>query len=98
MGSSTNQGRNQKKQESVLQEAERIINGERRTDYGGAEESFDQIAQLWSIVLAHEVTSEEVALCMMMLKVSRYLHGHNRDSVVDLCGYAGLLEVLGCLK
>lgn len=102
MGSSTNQGRNQTggkaQPESVLQEAHRIINGERRTDYGGAEESFDQIAQLWSIVLERETTAEEVALCMMMLKISRYLHGAQRDSVVDLCGYAGLLEVLDCLK
>jgi len=86
------------KNETVLQEAERIINGDRRDDYGSAEESFEQIASLWSVVLGQEVTGEQVALCMMMLKISRYLHGSQRDSVVDLCGYAGLLEVLGCLK
>lgn len=83
---------------TVLQEAEKLINGDRLADYGGAEESFDQIAGLWSVVLGIDVTAEQVALCMIMLKVSRYLHGSQRDSVVDLCGYAGLLEVLGCLK
>lgn len=96
---SGNQRSNPKeKAESVLQEAERIINGDRRADYGAAEESFDQIARLWSVVLGIEVDREQVALCMIMLKISRYLHGSQRDSVVDLCGYAGLLEVMKCLK
>lgn len=105
MGSNTNQAANKErnrggtsKSESVLQEAERIINGERRTDYGPAEESFNEIAGLWSVVIGVTVTPEQVALCMIMLKISRYLEGSQRDSVVDLCGYAGLLEVLGCLK
>lgn len=83
---------------TVLQEAEKLINGDRRDDYGSADESFNQIAGLWSVVLGTDVTAEQVALCMIMLKVSRYLHSSQRDSVVDLCGYAGLLEVLGCLK
>jgi len=83
---------------TVLQEAEKLINGDRLADYGGAEESFDRIAGLWSVVLGIEVDREQVALCMIMLKISRYLHGSQRDSIVDLCGYAGLLEVMKCLK
>lgn len=93
---STREGSVQK--ETVLQEAERIINGDRRADYGPAEESFNEIAGLWSVVLGQEVTGEQVALCMIMLKVSRFLSSGDRDSVVDLCGYAGLLEVIGTLK
>lgn len=89
--------KNSGQRESVLQEAERIINGPRREDYGPADESFKEIAALWSVVLEREVTSEEVCLCMLMLKVSRLKSGWDRDSVVDLCGYAGLLEVLGAV-
>lgn len=105
MGSSQNQrsGTASKREgkdqtESILQEAERIINGERRADYGPAEESFNEIAGLWSVVIGTEITAEQVALCMVMLKISRYLQGSQRDSAVDMAGYIGLLEVLGCLK
>jgi hypothetical protein len=78
--------------ESVLQEAERIINGERRESYGGALESFDRIAKLWEPILGGGVTAEQVALCMIQLKVARYLVGQQRDSIVDIAGYAGCLE------
>lgn len=78
--------------ESVLVEAERIINGQRRDDYGGALESFTRIADLWSPVLGVPVTAEQVALCMIELKVARYMNGYHRDSVVDIAGYAGCLQ------
>jgi len=87
-----------KKPESVLAEAERIINGARRDDYGGAEESFGRIAALWGPVLGIDISGEQVALCMIQLKVARFVNGQQRDSVVDICGYAGLLEQLVELK
>jgi hypothetical protein len=78
--------------ENVLQEANRIIHGERRQSYGGALESFGRIAELWEPILGVEVTAEQVALCMIQLKVARYINGQQRDSVVDIAGYAGCLE------
>lgn len=80
--------------ETVLQEAERIINGERRSDYGDVRESFEQIAALWSIVIGATVTAEHVALCMIQLKIARTLNGWQRDSIVDIAGYAGCLAHL----
>lgn len=78
--------------ESVLEEAERIINGQRRDDYGDVLPSFVQIADLWNPILGVEITPQQVALCMIQLKIGRYLYGHTRDSVVDIAGYAGCLE------
>lgn len=75
--------------ESVCQEAHRIINGQRRTDYGGPKESFERIAALWSPVLGVEVKPEQVAICMIQLKVARAVNGWQRDSLTDICGYAG---------
>lgn len=75
-------------------EAENIIHGDRRQDYGGALESFTRIAELWSPILGISVTPEQVVLCMIGLKIARYVHGQQRDSIVDICGYAGLLEIL----
>lgn len=80
------------KQESILQEAEHIINGQRRDDYGGALESFTRIASLWSVVLGVEVTAHQVVLCMVQLKVARAMQGYHRDSYVDIAGYAGCAE------
>ncbi len=76
---------------TVCQEADQIINGQRRTDYGGVKESFGRIAKLWSAALDHEVTAEQVGLCMVLLKVSRAAQGFQRDSLVDIAGYAGCI-------
>lgn len=77
--------------QTVCQEADQIINGQRRSDYGGVKESFGRIAKLWSAALDHEVTAEQVGLCMILLKVSRATQGFQRDSLVDIAGYAGCI-------
>jgi len=78
--------------ESTLVEAERLINGERAESYGPAKESFTRIAALWSIVLGIEVKPEQVAMCMLTLKVGRWVVGQQRDSIVDIAGYAELAD------
>ncbi len=78
--------------ENVLVEAEKIIHGQRRKDYGSAEKSFQRIWDLWIPVLDSDLTGpEKVALCMLQLKVARYVKSKDRDSVVDIAGYAGCL-------
>ena len=65
--------------------------GQRRADYGGVEESFTRIAALWSVVLGTAVTAEQVALCMIQLKLARLFQKPNHtDSWVDIIGYAAL--------
>lgn len=81
--------------ETVLQEAERIVGGNRRQDYGGARGSFDKIAAVWAAILDVEVTGEQVALCMIGLKLIRESHAHKRDNVVDIAGYARCIEKMG---
>ncbi len=74
----------------VLQEAERLIHGDRRTDYGGVEESFKTVANGWALIIGSPVTSTQVALCMVWLKVMREVSHDKRDNWVDMAGYAGL--------
>lgn len=78
--------------ESILKQADKIINGSRRTSYGDANESFSNIAKAWSIILKIEVTKEQVDLCMIMLKVVRESNKHKQDNLTDICGYAQLLD------
>ncbi len=80
--------------ESINAEADRIINGQRREDYGPAKESFDKIATGWEVIFGTEVNAHQVVLAMVWLKTCRALQGFHRDSFVDICGYAGLAEVL----
>lgn len=84
--------------ESILQEAERLINGERAKTYGDASESFWDIADRWSQEIKEKLkeplTAFEVAHLMMQMKLSRAKRGFHRDSYVDIAGYAGLTEKL----
>ena len=79
-------------QESVLAEAERLVSGERQEMYGAPEESFDQIAQCWSALLSHKVSTKDVALMMVMLKIIREKNKPKRDNLVDIAGYARCAE------
>lgn len=80
--------------ESIFEEATRIVGGTRRQDYGSVRGSFDRIAKAWSAVLPCDVTGEHVALCMIGLKLVRESHAHKRDNLVDIAGYNLCLEQL----
>jgi hypothetical protein len=82
----------------LFEEAERTISGPRRGEYGDAKASFERIALTWSAVLGVTVTAQQVALCMIGLKVCREANGHKHDSLVDICGYAGLLAEMEATK
>lgn len=75
----------------ALNEASRIITGERDAQYGGPEDNFTRIAKIWSAILGIDITTEDVAMCMVGLKVARYASksGFQPDTWVDIAGYAG---------
>lgn len=75
----------------ALREAARLINSERNVQYGPPKENFNRIARLWSVVLAKEITEEDVAMCMVALKMARYASksGYQPDTWIDIAGYAG---------
>lgn len=77
--------------DDVLATAERLINGDRRDDYGDARESFQRLATLWSATLGTPISPPQVALCLLQLKVSRLcVTPTHFDSWVDAAGYAAL--------
>ena len=79
---------------TVLEEAGEIIAGERREAYGPARRSFERIAAGWSVLLGVEVSVEQVAHCMIWLKLCRETNKPGRDNRVDICGYVALLDTL----
>lgn len=76
------------KRGELLAAANRAVNG-RTEEYGGPENSFETIARLWSIVLGQHVSPEEVAICLMQVKVARLkTNPAHADSWADIAGYA----------
>lgn len=79
----------------VLEEANRLIHGDRQKAYGPPEINFGRIARGWEVILGSDVTAEQVALCMAWLKIARLCEGPHRDSYVDGAAYLALAAELG---
>lgn len=75
----------------ALRKAAALISGDRDAQYGGPKENFDRIAKVWSVILGIDVTAEDVAMCMVGVKVARYASksGFQADTWIDVAGYAG---------
>jgi hypothetical protein len=80
--------------DTVLDEAKRLIYGDREGTYGHPFVSLGRIGRFWGVILDREpIEPEVVALMMAGLKISRLVNDPAaRDGAVDLAGYAGLLE------
>lgn len=84
---------------SILDEAKRIIYGDREKTYGSPDKNLTLIALLWAEYLdgkygtAHPLNVDDVCLMMVLLKVARLANdSEHRDSQVDLAGYVALME------
>jgi hypothetical protein len=74
---------------SILNEANGIVNGARANVYGGPEDSFKTIGQLWGVYLNKVINPADVAAMLALMKVARIRQSPNhRDSWVDIAGYA----------
>lgn len=80
--------------ESILAEAARIRSGERNVDYGSAVESFEKIARVANEMTGLTLTAADCCKVMMAVKIVRESYNHKRDNLVDLCGYADILELI----
>lgn len=80
--------------ETILEEAQRITSGDRRKEYGSARKQLFVMSGLWSVIIGAPVSPAQAGLCLLMLKVSREMHAHKRDNLVDMAGYARVLEML----
>ena len=82
---------------SVLQEAHKVIYGDREQTYGHPDKNLKTISKMWNAYITavgqRELNAKDVAILMILLKTARLANDpNNRDSVVDICGYAALIE------
>jgi hypothetical protein len=90
---------------SILAEADSIINGVREKSHGQKERSFQLIAAFWNTYLngrknpCAPISGVDVALMMDLMKLSRFLQGTPvRDHFVDKVGYTAIAHELSELE
>lgn len=82
----------------ALDEARRLITGDRNNQYGPPTQDFTRTADLLNALgyrrvdaedTIHDILGSDVALIIAQVKMSRLMHSrHKKDSWVDLAGYA----------
>jgi hypothetical protein len=78
--------------ESILLEAQRLTHGDRNADYGHPLDDYSKNAGAINALFAHKLrenfTAADVALIMVVVKLSRQVNRPKRDNMVDAAGYA----------
>ena len=80
--------------ESILEEAQRLVHGDRQSAYGHPLDDFTRTAAIWSAILEVPVTAEQVGLCMIGVKISRQCNAPRRDNMTDAAGYAATVQMV----
>lgn len=87
------------KPETILEEAQRLIYGDRNQDYGHPLDDFSRTAQMATGLLRDklkpgvEIVAEEFGMLMILAKLSRQINRPKRDNMVDTAGYAGTVQM-----
>ena len=87
----------------ILEEAITAVCTDRNHQYGGPEQSFSAIAEMWTAYLrcaGHDITlyARDVALMLAAFKLARAITSENpkTDTYADLAGYAACAGELAC--
>lgn len=76
---------------SILREAETLVSATRRKEHGDPNETFAEIAKIWSVILGIEVRPDQHAACMIAVKLVRAKRNPTaRDNWLDIAGYAAI--------
>lgn len=78
----------------VLSEASRVVDGNRRNDYGTPLENHARTARFWSAYLGKALLPEDVCMLNILQKISRGMHTVTHDTLVDIAGYARNIQII----
>ena len=84
----------QQHDETILEEAQRLILGDRNQSYDHPLDNFNRIARIWSVIFGFPVSAEQVGLAMVGVKLAREAYSPKRDNLVDGAGYFGTVQMV----
>jgi len=74
--------------------AAELVSGDRQDAYGHPLDNLTRASKIWSVILDCEVSAEQVALCMVGMKIAREVNRSKPDTVVDGIGYFLTLQMI----
>lgn len=81
--------------ESALQEAQRLVHGDRGQAYGHPIDDYTRTGRMWGAILGlPDIDPRICCLMMVAVKVSREVNAPKRDNRVDLAGYAECAQMV----
>lgn len=81
--------------ETALQEAQRLVYGDRGASYGHPIDDYTRTGRMWGAILGlPDIDPRLCALMMAAVKISREAHKPKRDNRVDLGGYAECADMI----
>ena len=81
--------------ETILQEADRLVNGDRGASYGHPIDDYTRTGRMWGAILGiGDIDPRICCLMMSALKISREVNNHKRDNLVDLTGSAQCADMV----
>ena len=80
--------------EDIAAYAASLVSRDRSEQYGHPLDNLDRAARIWEVILGCPVSAEQVALCMVGMKIARQVHRPKPDTVVDIIGYALTLHMV----
>ena len=72
---------------------ESVLN-DRIKQYGKPDAIFKDIAESWGTYKKTKFTAEDVVVFMVLMKIHRFKFNQSFDSIVDIAGYASILNTL----
>lgn len=79
---------------NILEEAQEQVFGKQEKKYGHPAVNMVRIARLWSAILEINITPKQVGLMFVASKIAREMNAHSKDNLVDIAGYAAVIERL----
>ena len=73
--------------QDIADYAVRLVSGDRQNDYGHPLDDFTRAGKIWEAILGFPVSAEQVALCMVGVKIAREVNRQKIDNSIDGIGY-----------
>jgi Domain of unknown function (DUF6378) len=78
---------------NILEEANDVVSGSRTETYGHPSDNLEKLRPLWEGILGINISDDQIAFCMVALKMARHLTNPARDNLVDMAGWSRVAEM-----